>query len=199
MGTKGRRSGGRRRGSKGSDGSKLARSEMKRRTLRGAIEPDIELLHVVVHEVDFVVGHQPVCVCSRRAPPVSATVQSAELRERPRDRAPTYSFMTSVSIRRLPGVLYPSERACQSTVHSSPRTGTREGTLIMMPCRLCLVCSVNVRLTCPELGTMKEGCLGRCRWRSVVGGGVAENRGQEEAGGETEGGGRRATVKGAYA
>ena len=36
--------------------------DLRRRTLRGAIEPDVELLHVVVHEVDFIVGHQPVCV-----------------------------------------------------------------------------------------------------------------------------------------
>ena len=63
------------------------------RTLSRTVKPHIEFLHVIVHQVDLIVGHEPVYGMSLS---ILALWPHAALRS-------TYNFMTSVSMRRFPG------------------------------------------------------------------------------------------------
>lgn len=56
-------------------------------TFRWAIETDVELLHIVIDKIYFIIGHQPGKQTMSR---------SAEREEK------EYIFMTSVSMRRFP-------------------------------------------------------------------------------------------------
>lgn len=39
--------------------AEMRQYERQRHTLRRAVEADVELLHAIVHQVDFIVRHQP--------------------------------------------------------------------------------------------------------------------------------------------
>lgn len=78
-------------------------------TLRGPVEADVELLHVVINEVHLVVGHQP--MGNGRSPRRQRLPYTA----RKGRWMSTHSLMTSVSMRRLLGALWRAAVPCQYT------------------------------------------------------------------------------------